>query len=189
MSIHTAWPSARQHFPNVCRHNVCNTTNHKLENVCNRDKFIRQIPNLNTYQYGDILAPAQNIIANLTIIGQHGTRPGSSWSHSGLTQVACASARPDSESLGPAGLWVTLNLKSTCPGLLWAVHDLPVPAPSRGRRASALNLKSTCPGLLWAILDLPVPGLADSEARTCYSVTSMTRVALRHWHCCTQLVT
>ena len=74
---------------------------------------------------------------------------------------------------------------STRPGLLWALHDLPVPAPeSPGRGAAALNLKSTRPGLLWAIPALPVPGLADSEARACYSVTSMTRAALRlrHWH-------
>ena len=73
------------------------------------------------------------------------------------------------------------QLKSTRPGLLWAALDLPVPAPeseSPGRRAAALNLKSTRPGLLWAILDLPVHGLADSEAWACYSVTSMTQIAL-----------
>ena len=71
---------------------------------------------------------------------------------------------------------------STGPGLLWAVHDLLVPA--QGSRAATLNLKSTRPGLLrvWAIVDVPVTGLADSEARACNSVTNMTRVTLRHWH-------
>ena len=140
------------------------------------------------YQYSDIRAPVQNIIANPRIMGQNFklTRAGSSWRpHSGLTQVARASARSDSESLRQAGLWATLNLKSTplaCsgphstrPGLLWAVHDLPVPAPE-----SPGPGRWTRPDLLWAIVD--VPGLADSEARACNSATNMTRVILRHWH-------
>ena len=105
--------------------NVCNITNPKLSKTC----ATQHIPNLNTYQYSDIRAPVQ-IIANPRIIGQHWTRPGTSWPRSGLTQVAYASlsARSDSESLGPARLWATLNSKSTRPGLLWGALDSPRPA-------------------------------------------------------------
>ena len=82
-------------------------------------------------------ASSINIIANLRIVGQHWTRPGSFRPHSGSTQLDSevahwhANARPDSESVGPAGLCATLNLKSTRPGLLWAALDSPRPALGR----------------------------------------------------------
>ena len=93
--------------------NVCNITNPKLSKTC----ATQHIPNLNTYQYSDIRAPVQ-IIANPRIIGQHWTRPGTSWPRSGLTQVAYASlsARSDSESLGPARIWATINSNSPALG-------------------------------------------------------------------------
>ena len=76
-----------------------------------------------------------------------------------------ANARPDSESVGPAGLCATLNLKSTRPGLLWAALDSPSPALGRtwltracsgsesrspGRRAASLNLKSNWLAHAWS---------------------------------------
>ena len=101
----------------------------------------------------------------------------------GMPMPALTPSRSDRPGYAPHSTWSRLALacsgpRSTRPGLLWAVHDLPVPAPGRshGHRAAGP------PHSTWSRLDLPMPGLADSEARACYSVTSMTRVALRHWH-------
>ena len=188
LSIHTQWLSATQHsdipnsagttYPKRLQHNksqtlknVCNTAHTKLEYIPIQWHTGSCADHCKSQNHRAALDSPRHLLAALRLdsscicqpecpLWLRVARAGPAMGHTQL-EVACSGAH------------------STRPGLL-CLHDLPVPAPeSPGRGAAALNLKSTRPGLLWAIPALLVPGLADSEARACYSVPSMTRAALR----------